>query len=130
RRLPVRALWVVAAPPFRWRKRAIAGAVALAILPLGDVVGAAVSGDTIGALWALAATAGAVAAVYALVHLAASRALVAAYVCVVVALASLIWAVGIATDAVALSSSSVPMRIVIGVASLIKYFAVTFVLEE
>jgi membrane protease YdiL (CAAX protease family) len=129
RRQPLRASWVRAAPPWRWRAGWAVAAIALAALPFHELAaGDFLRANPVVALWLLAAIAGAAAAAYALVSLdrRALRALVPALIAVVLAGGFQVAAGAIRHGAGVLDGSIVEP---IARASLL-YFAVLFVIEE
>src|SRR5437773_1088202 len=69
RRLPIRALWVREAPPFRLDWKGIVIAVGFTLLPLSESSAALGNRDWTGAAYGVCGMAGAVAAAYSLRHL-------------------------------------------------------------
>lgn len=123
-RRPIRALWVRAAPALGWSRAARVVTVALAILPLYGLVRAVAARQVVVALWMVAALVGAGAAGYAFGHFgrAARR---ASFPPALVAMG-----VGVGFMLMAWLHGGHAPHLWVGVASFLRYTAVTFVLEE
>jgi membrane protease YdiL (CAAX protease family) len=130
---PLRAMWVVSAPPFRLDGKGRVIALGLAATPLFLAVTAAVARQWATCAWSVCATGGAVPAAYALRHF--RRTLVRPLLACL-AINSVIdgftWAALSAWEGgeAAAGAQSLGDRVAIGIMSLIVYFPVVFVMEE
>jgi membrane protease YdiL (CAAX protease family) len=133
RRQPLRALWVRGAPAFRMGWKGLLIGLALSVIPLLELVSATAVAEVVGVLFSLCSIAGAFAAAYALRHFdrASLRPLV---LCLVICLGidAALWAAFLGSGMIELGAveGGWPVRIAVGLYSLIQYLAVVFVVEE
>lgn len=133
RRQPLRALWVRDAPAFRLGWKGLLIAFGLSVIPLLEFVSATAAGEAVGVLFSLCSIIGAVAAAYALRHFdrASLRPLL---LCLLVCLGidAVLWAIFLGSGMIELGAveGGWPVRIAMGLYSLIQYLAVVFAVEE
>jgi membrane protease YdiL (CAAX protease family) len=133
RRQSLRALWVRGAPAFRLAWTGLLIALGLSIIPLLELVIATAAAEAVAVLFSLCSIVGAVAAAYALRHFdrASLRPLI---LCLVICLGidAALWAVFLGSGMMELGAveGGWPVRIAVGLVSLIQYLAVVFAVEE
>jgi len=133
RRRPIQALWVQQAPLFRlgWKGFAIAGG--LSIMPLAELVGSVAEGEWFGCLYCVCAGVGAIGAAYAIRNFRREnvRPLLGCLL-ITLTLDAIQWSVFLGFKLVELrpAEGGILGRLAVGIASMLEYTAVTFVIEE
>jgi membrane protease YdiL (CAAX protease family) len=133
RRQPLRAMWVISAPPFRLDGKGRVIALGLAAIPLVSAVGAVAARQWATCAWCVCATGGAIPAAYALRHF--RRTLVRpllACLSISSVLVGLTWTALSAWRVVETpgGARSLGDRFAIGIVELIVFIPVMFVMEE
>jgi membrane protease YdiL (CAAX protease family) len=133
RRQPLRAMWVISAPPFRLDRKGKVIALVLAAIPLVSAVGAAAFRQWATCAWSVCATGGAIPAAYALRHF--RRTLVRpllACLSINIVLAGLILTALSAWGVVKTpgGAPSLGVRFAVGIVELMVFIPVVFVMEE